>query len=137
MKIDRINFRLHKIALIIGVLALPIISACAPVPTEPVLVDSFFSARALIDVNANGQVDPADTPLENATFIITLQGGGEFGAQTDSSGNAFITVPSKVDYPVTIRMEAPKNSTLKPVEPSVITLNEAAGETPTTFLFSK
>ncbi len=100
------------------------------------LADSFFSSQALLDVNGNGQVDPADTPLEGATFIVALQGGGEFGDQTDSTGKAFVTIPAGVEYPVTVRMEAPENSGLTAVEPSSITLSDPAAGT-TTFLFSK
>ncbi len=108
----------------------------APTSTPPVLADSFFSGQAWLDVNANGQMDTADTPLAGAAFIVALQDGTEFGATTNADGKAFVTIPARVEYPVTLRMEAPNGSTLKPVEPSRVTLNEAAGET-VSFLFEQ
>ena len=125
---------LQNLSLVI-ILSMVIVTSCAPKPTEPVLIDSFFSGQALLDANGNGQIDSEDTPLANATFIVALQGGGEFGDNTDEAGNAFVTVPGGVEYPVTVRMEAPKDSTLKLIEPSAITLSEATGET-AKFLFS-
>jgi hypothetical protein len=104
--------------------------------TPPVLADCFFAGQAWLDVNANGQIDAEDTPLANATFIVALQGGGEFGAQTDENGKAFVTIPACVDYPVTLRMEAPKDSTLSIIEPSTFTLKEPTGET-VQFLFKQ
>ncbi len=108
----------------------------ASTPTPPVLADSFFSGQAWLDVNANGQVDAEDTPLANATLIVSLQDGTEFGAKTDADGKAFVSIPARVDYPITLRMEAPEGSMLKPVEPSRVTLKEAAGET-VLFLFEQ
>lgn len=108
----------------------------ASTPTPPVFADSFFSGRAWLDVNANGRVDAEDVPLANATFIVALQDGTEFGAATNADGKAFVTIPARVEYPVTLRMEAPNGSTLKPVEPSRVTLNEAAGKT-VSFLFEQ
>ncbi len=105
-----------------------------PTPTVQPLVDSFFSGYAFLDVNGNGELDPEDTPLENATFIVTLQFGGEVGGLTDKTGYAFIVAPGGADYPVKMRMEAPKDSTLKLIGPSEIT-HELADEAPK-FLFS-
>jgi hypothetical protein len=106
-----------------------------PTPAEITHMYSYFSAYAFLDANGNGQPDSADTPLEDATFIVTLGGGTEFGDQTDDTGYAFISIPASVEYPVTVRMEAPKESALKAIEPSQITLSEATGET-IQFLFS-
>ncbi len=125
---------LSFIALILLSLNL-ILTACAAKPTEPVLADSFFSGGAFLDANGNGQLDSADTPLQNANFIVTLQGGYEFGDLTDEKGNAFITIPSSVEYPVTLRMEAPKGSSLKLIGPSSVTFPSTTGET-TKFLFA-
>ncbi len=118
-------------------------AACVPpsrgassTATAPVLADSFFSGQAWLEVNANGQVDAEDMPLANATFIVSLHDGTEFGAKTDADGKAFVSIPARVDYPVTLRMEAPEGSMLKPVEPSRVTLKEAAGET-VLFLFEQ
>ena len=105
-------------------------------PTPTVMhVYSYFSAYAFLDANGNGQPDSADTPLKDATFIVALEGGTEFGDQTDDTGYAFISIPAGVDYPVMLRMEAPKDSALKAIEPSTITLAEATAET-IQFLFS-
>jgi hypothetical protein len=106
-----------------------------PTPTVFIHVHSYFAASAFLDSNSNGQSDSADTPLRDATFIVTLPGGTEFGDQTDDTGHAFISIPASVEYPVMLRMEAPKDSGLKAIEPSTITLSEATGET-LQFLFS-
>jgi hypothetical protein len=128
----------HKFA--IAVLLAPVFVACnlistlAPTPTVQAIVDSFFSGYAYLDVNSNGEIDPEDTPVENAMFIVTIPGGFEVGAATDESGYAFIVAPGGVDYPVTMRMEAPKDSSLKLVGPSEITVT-SPGQSPE-FLFS-
>ena len=124
--------------LIISILLTAIITSCAPRPSTPTLqaiVDSFFSGYAFLDVNGNGELDPEDTPVENAAFIVTLQFGGEVGAFTDKTGYAFIVAPGGVDYPVTMRMEPPEDSTLKLIGPSEI-IHDLADESPK-FLFSK
>ena len=125
---------IHKITILILLIS---ITSCAPkaaTPTVQAIVDSFFSGYAYLDVNGNGELDSEDTPVENATFIVTLQFGGEVGAFTDRTGYAFIVAPGGVDYPVTMRMEPPKDSTLKLIGPSEIT-HELADESPK-FLFS-
>lgn len=125
---------IHKITILILLIS---ITSCAPkaaTPTVQAIVDSFFSGYAYLDVNGNGELDSEDTPVENATFIVTLQFGGEVGAFTDKTGYAFIVAPGGVDYPVTMRMEPPKDSTLKLIGPSEIT-HELADESPK-FLFS-
>lgn len=116
--------------------ALTACSASSASSTPAPLTDTFFSAQSLLDVNGNGQIDADDAPIAGATFIVTLAGGAEFGAQTDQNGKAFITVPSRVEYPVTARMEAPKDSGLTLLEPSTIRLNEPTGET-VQFLFGQ
>ena len=123
--------------LVIMVFLLSLLTGCnipTAMPTVQPIVDSFFSGYAFLDVNANGELDLEDTPLENAAFIVTLQFGGEVGALTDKTGYAFIVAPGGVDYPVTMRMEPPKDSTLKLIGPSEIT-HELANESPK-FLFS-
>lgn len=106
------------------------------VTTPAPITDTFFSGQALLDVNSNGQIDEEDTPIAGATFIVTLPGGAEFGAQTDESGKAFVTVPASIEYPVNARMEAPKDSALNIIVPSTVTLKEPAGET-IQFLFGR
>ena len=109
-------------------------SAPTLTPAIQPIVDAFFSGYAYRDVNGNGEIDSEDTPIENATLIVTFQGGFETGGNTDKTGFAFITVPGGADYPVTLRMEAPKDSTLKLIGPSEI-IHELADENPK-FLFS-
>ncbi|MEW6287971.1 MAG: hypothetical protein AB1509_17310 [Chloroflexota bacterium] len=128
-----------SIVLMIWFVALTALTACGTgvrATTPAPLTDTFFSAQALLDVNGNGQIDEEDAPIAGATFIVALPGGAEFGAQTDESGKAFVTIPASVEYPVTARMEAPKDSALNIIEPSVITLKEPTGET-IQFLFGK
>ena len=116
-------------------LALLLTSCNLPTPTPTVqpIVDAFFSSFAYLDVNGNGEIDSEDTPVENATLIVTLQGGLEFGGATDASGYAFLVAPGGVQYPVTLRMEPPKDSTLKLIGPASITY---PSDTPAKFLFS-
>jgi hypothetical protein len=123
----------------LGIIALIVttITGCnlpTPTPTVQAIVDSFFSGYAYLDVNDNGELDPEDTPVENAMFIVTLQFGGEVGALTDKTGYAFIVAPGGADYPVTMRMEPPKDTPLKLIGPSEI-IHELADENPK-FLFS-
>jgi len=129
------NIGLRKLASVIFLSLL--LAGCnipAPTPTLQPIVDSFFSGYAYLDTNSNGEIDPEDTPVENATLIVTLQGGFETGDTTDDKGNAFITIPGGVDYPVTLRMEPPKDSNLKLIGPSSITY---PSDEPAKFLFSK
>ena len=110
-------------------------AGCSAKPSEPrVLADSAFSGQALLDANGNGQIDSEDTPIENATFYVALDGVKVFSETTDETGNAFILVPGGVEYPVNVVMEAPKDSPLKPITPSTVTVSE--GISSTQFLFS-
>lgn len=99
---------------------------CAPAtPTVQPLVDSAFSAYAFLDSNFNGQLDAEDMPIEGATFYVEINGVKAFGETTDENGYAFILIPSGVDYPVTLSMEAPKDGKLKPVGSSEISYRPA------------
>ncbi|MFT3892593.1 MAG: hypothetical protein QM730_13230 [Anaerolineales bacterium] len=112
------------------------ITGCSAKPTEtPVLADSAFSAQAFLDVNGNGQVDPKDTPVVNATFYVEINGVKAFGDATDENGSAFILIPGGVKYPVKVSMEAPKDSALKLISPSPVTVSASTGDVQ--FLFSK
>lgn len=122
------------ICILLIVLALTGCSPSTPTPTVQAIVDSFFSGYAFLDANGNGELDSEDTPLENASFIVTLQFGGEVGALTDKKGYAFIVAPGGVDYPVKMRMEPPKDSNLKLIGPSEV-IHELSDENPK-FLFS-
>lgn len=122
---------------IILFLLLAILTGCAQQsapPTIQPLADSAFSAHAFLDSNSNGQLDEEDAPLESATFYIAINGVRAFGATTDKNGYAFILIPSSVDYPVTLSMEAPKDSNLKSVGSSEVSYMPA-DESPK-FLFS-
>jgi hypothetical protein len=105
----------------------------APTPTQPILVDSFFSGSAFLDVNGNGQIDPEDTPVANATFYIEMNGVKAFIETTDEKGYAFIIIPGGVEYPVKVGMEAPTDNTLKLITPSEITVSTSSS---VQFLFS-
>ena len=121
---------------ILVILLFVIITGCSAKPTEaPILPDSVFSARALLDANGNGQIDSEDTPVANATFYVEIKDVKAFGDTTDDTGNAFILIPGGVEYPVKVSMEAPKDSTLKLITPSPVTVS-ASTET-VQFLFSK
>lgn len=98
------------------------------------LKEELNQGYAFLDVNSNGELDSEDTPVENAAFIVTLQFGGAVGALTDKTGYAFIVAPGGVDYPVSMRMEPPEESTLKLIGPSEL-IHELVDEVPK-FLFS-
>jgi hypothetical protein len=126
-----------KICNFIYIASFFLLASCTPTPppTERILADAFFSGFAYLDVNNNNEIDPEDTPVENAILIVTIPGGFEVGDATDESGNAFIIVPGGVEeYPVTLRMEPPTNSNLKLIGPSSITY---PSDEPVKFLFSK
>ena len=112
------------------------LTSCSPSPTkESVLADSAFSGQALLDVNNNGQIDADDTPVADATFYVVVNGVKAFGKTTDETGNASILIPGGVEYPVEVSMEAPKDSTLKLITPSTVTVSASTGTVQ--FLFSK
>jgi hypothetical protein len=116
------------------------ISACTPPSNQvngqssEVMSDSFFSGQALLDANNNGEIDPADMPLPGATFIVRDNRGAEFGAVTDTEGKSFVTFPGGSQYPVTVRMEPPKDNSILRVNPEEAVLQNASGET-VQFLF--
>jgi hypothetical protein len=121
--------------IVIIALGLSACTALSPTPTPAILADSFFSGYAYLDTNGNGQIDSADTPLKDAIFIVQLESGAEFGGNTDEKGNAFVTIPAAVQYPVTLFMKPPKDSGLKLLGPSSIILQEPANEK-NSFLFT-
>lgn len=130
------NSGFQKLAVILILLAL--IMGCnflSPTPTaQPLLADSAFSGYAFLDSNFNSQLDDEDTPLEGATFYVAIDGVKVFGATTDKNGYAVILIPSSVDYPVTLSMEAPKDSNLKIIGASEVSY-VPADESPK-FLFT-
>jgi hypothetical protein len=121
--------------LVIIALGLSACTALSPTPTPAILADSFFSGYAYLDANGNGQIDSADTPLKDAIFIVQLESGAEFGGNTDETGNAFVTIPAAVQYPVTLFMKPPKDSGLTLLGPSSIILQKTANEK-NSFLFT-
>lgn len=128
------NYRQLTFAVISIFLLAITITGCTGKATEPVLSDSAFSAQALLDANGNGQIDSEDTPVANATFYVEINGVKAFGDATDKKGNAFILIPGGVKYPVDVSMEAPKDSTLKLITPSTVTVSASTGTVQ--FLFS-
>jgi acetyl esterase/lipase len=76
-----------------------------PSATPMVYADTFFSGRAFVDDNGNGQIDSSDAPLKDARF--TAAG---FGGLTDASGYAMIVIPGGWDQPVTAQMAPPEGS---------------------------
>ncbi|HRQ33029.1 MAG TPA: hypothetical protein PLM89_07990 [Anaerolineales bacterium] len=129
IQVDKLAVLIFVALLIIGCNFL----SPTPTPDTRPIVDAFFSGYAYLDVNGNGEIDSEDTPIENATLIVTLQGGFETGGLTDKTGYAFITIPGGVDYPVTLRMEAPKDSNLQLIGPSSVAY---PSDEPAEFLFT-
>jgi len=121
--------------LFIFALGLSACTAASPTSTPAVLADSFFSGYAFLDANGNEQIDSADAPLKGAIFIVQLEGGAEFGGLTDETGNAFVAIPSAVQYPVTLFMKPPENSALRLIGPPSIVLQRPASEK-ASFLFT-
>lgn len=94
------------------------------------MADTFFSGRAFIDSNANGQLDPGDAPLESARFSAM-----GFGALTGKDGHATIVIPGGWDKPVTARMDPPKDSGYTLIGPIEVELRNS-GPTSADFLFA-
>ena len=120
---------------VITFLLIAAIAGCTSQPTEPTLADSAFSGQAFLDANNNGQIDTEDTPVADATFYVVINGVKAFGKTTDETGNAFILIPGGVEYPLDVRMDAPKDSALKSITPSTVTVSATTGTVQ--FLFSK
>ena len=94
-------------------------------PTLGVLADTFFSGCAYLDSNGNGEIDPDDPLLENAVFVVTLNGGAGFGGLTSENYCASVTVPGGLNekfWPVTVRMESPEGTGYELVGPAEIEL---------------
>ena len=99
--------------------------------------DTFFTGCAFLDQNANGLVDSEDTPIERMSFVITLTGGTGFGAATETTGCATVTIPARLGsdaWPVVTHMNMPPASTYVPVGDSEITLSYP--DTRANFLFA-
>jgi len=128
--------RIKIVFMLILAVALGGCAAKTSATPPPAQSDSFFSTQAWLDENANGQLDAADTPIENATLIVRLEGGTEFGSKSNAEGHAFVSVPGGAQYPVSLTMQAPAESDLILREPVRVRLDSASGET-ISFLFSK
>ena len=90
--------------------------ACVPLrptPSDPaILADAFFHGRAYVDANGNGKVDSDDPPLQGAYFNAADARGIDGGGFTNSEGFAMAWFPGGgATYPVTLRMQAPNDST--------------------------
>lgn len=130
------NITIYKLAILIPWIAMTGCNfpASTPTPTIQVYADSAFSGYAFLDANFNGQLDEADTPLAGATFYVGIDGVRAVGETTDEDGYAFILIPASVEYPVTLSMDAPKDSDLKLIGPAEIAFSP--GDESPTFLFS-
>lgn len=129
-----INIRKLAILILLITTGTGCASTPSPTPTEPVLADAAISGQALLDANGNGKIDAADTPVANATFYVDLNGVQAFGDTTDETGNALILIPGGVEYPLKVSMTAPKDSTLKLIIPTTVTVSASTGTVQ--FLFS-
>ncbi len=106
-------------------------------PTPPLWIgDAFFFGEAFVDVNSNGEIDSADTPLQRAVFIARDARGAEFGDFTDADGRATVEYPGGAVYPVILRMKPPEGSNLVLIVPTEVVLKDAAGSS-AKFLFAK
>ena len=94
-------------------------------PTPGVFADTFFSGCAYLDSNRNGEIDPDDPLLEDAVFVVTLNGGAGFRGLTSENYCATATVPGGLDekfWPVTVRMEPPEGTGYQLISPAEIVL---------------
>ena len=97
------------------------------------MADAFFSGRAFVDTNGNGQIDPTDPPLKGAILTVTDTRGASSGI-TDDEGRATAWFPGGgVQYPVTIRVKPPKDSAYAVIGPSEVVLQKG---TSADFLFA-
>ena len=129
MKINLYTILLSSL-LLIGV------SACTPSPTPaPILADAAFSCLAYLDTNGNGEIDDTDTPVAGAAFYVEYQGSKAFFDTTDETGSAYILIPGGLEYPVTVGIDAPKDSGLRIVGSATVIITPET-ETTARFLFT-
>ena len=128
--------KINLYTILLCTLMLVVISACAPAPTpQPILADAAFSCLAYLDVNGNGEIDDTDTPVVGATFYVEYQGVKGFMDTTDETGTAYILIPGGLEYPVTVGIDAPKDSGLRVVGSATAIITPETGST-TRFLFT-
>ena len=112
------------------------VSSCSPSSTPaPILADAAFSCLAYLDVNGNGEIDDVDTPVVGAAFYVEYQGIKGFIDITDETGNAYILVPGGLEYPVTVGIDAHKDSGLRVVGSATAIITPETGPT-ARFLFT-
>jgi acetyl esterase/lipase len=99
-------------------------------PTQEIYADTFFFGRAYVDSNANGKLDPEDTPLQDALFVAA-----GFRAKTGASGSATVVIPGGWGEPVTASMAAPEEGGYRLIGPSQVEL-QAGKQTSADFLFA-
>lgn len=116
--------------LLLATLALACQATLFSQPTPSVLADTFFSGRAFVDQNSNGQIDAGDAPLENALF--TAAG---FSAHTDATGYAMVVIPGQWEQPVTAQMASPEDSGYTLIGPTEVIL-QYGKKTSADFLFA-
>lgn len=105
-----------KLVILVTIAAILLTGACVPLrptPSDPtILADAFFHGRAYVDANGNGQVDSDDPPLQGAYFNAADARRIDSGGLTNSEGFAMAWFPgSGATYPMTLRMQAPNDST--------------------------
>jgi hypothetical protein len=116
--------------LLIGIVS--VATSCQSAP----LGHSWFSGKAFLDANNNGQIDSADTPLKGAVFIARDARGAEYGNFTDADGSAIVQSIAPATYPVILRMNPPEGSNLVLIGPTEVVLKEESGSR-AEFLFAK
>jgi acetyl esterase/lipase len=126
------GFRLAAILAAMTMLSCQASSLLAGTPSETPLVyaDTFFSGRAFVDSNNNGEVDSSDAPLKDARF--TAAG---FGGLTDASGYAMIVIPGGWEQPVSAQMAAPEGSGFTLIGPTEAVLQSGV-QNSADFLFA-
>ena len=118
-----------------------LLTACslrgAPTPTPHVLADSFFFGHAYIDANGNGLLDSTDPPLEGALFTAQTATDIQIGGVSGSDGTAMAWCPGGcADYPVTLRMQPPKDSGYTLIGPAEVVLQADGSGGQANFLFA-
>ena len=118
-----------------------LLTACslrgAPTPTPHVLADSFFFGHAYVDANGNGQLDSTDPPLEDALFTAQTATGIQVGGVSGADGTAMGWCPGGCsDYPVTLRMQPPRDSSYTLIGPDKVVLETSASPSGADFLFA-
>jgi hypothetical protein len=98
----------------------------APATETPlaVLADSFYFASVYLDSNANGVIDSSDAPLQGALFTAQDANGLNGGGYSGKDGSAQAWWPAGSQYPVTLKIKPPKDSSYVIVGADTVLLDE-------------